>query len=43
MGDRPRGATPLLELGVTLICLILLVRIIQALQRERLRRMLESD
>lgn len=42
-GQRPRGATPLLEMGVTLICLLLLVRIIRALSRERLRRMLESE
>lgn len=42
-GDRPRGATPLLETGVTLICLLLLVKIIRALSQERLRRMLESE
>ena len=41
-GERPRGATPLLELGATLICGLLLLKIIQALSRERLRRMLES-
>jgi hypothetical protein len=42
-GDRPRGTTPLLEMGVTLICLLLLLKIIRALSRERVRRMLESE
>lgn len=42
-GDRPRGSTPLLEMGVTLICLLLLLKIIRALSRERLRRMLEAE
>lgn len=41
-GDRPRGSAPLLELGVTLISVMLLLRVIQALMRERTRRMLES-
>ena len=41
-GERPRGFTPLLELGVTLICLLLLLKIIQALSQERVRRMLEA-
>ncbi len=42
-GERPRGATPVLEMGVTVICMFLLVRIIQALFLERTRRMLESE
>ncbi len=42
-GDRPRGLTPLLELGVTVICLVLMMKIIQALSRERVRRMLEAE
>ena len=42
-GDRPRGSTPLLEMGVTLICLLLLLKIIRALFRERVRRMLEAE
>lgn len=42
-GDRPHGTTPLLEMGVTLICLLLLLKIIRALSRERVRRMLESE
>ena len=42
-GERPRGSTPLLETGVTMICLLLLVKVIRALARERLRRMLETE
>lgn len=42
-GERPRGATPVLEVGVTLICLLLLLKIIRALSQERVRRMLESE
>jgi hypothetical protein len=42
-GDRPRGLTPLLETGVTLTCVVLLVAVIRALSRERLRRMLGSE
>jgi hypothetical protein len=42
LGERPHGATPLLEMAVTLISLLLLVKIIQALFQERTRRMLES-
>ena len=42
-GERPRGAAPVMETGVTLICLLLLIRIIRALSQERLRRILESQ
>lgn len=42
-GDRHRGPAPVLELGVTLICLVLLLRVLKALQRERTRRMLEKE
>ena len=42
-GDRPRGAAPIMELGVTLICLLLLFRVLGALRRERARRALETD
>jgi hypothetical protein len=42
-GDRPRGVAPLLEMGVTLVCAVLLVKVIRAWQRERLRRMLEEE
>ncbi|MEI6818351.1 MAG: hypothetical protein WCL19_01990 [Verrucomicrobiota bacterium] len=43
VGERPRGAAPVMEMGVTLICLLLLIRIIRALSQERLRRILESQ
>lgn len=42
-GDRSRETAPLLELGVTVICLMLLIRVLRALSRERLRRMLEAE
>ncbi len=42
VGDRPRGVAPLMEAAVTAISLLLLFRVIQALSRERERRMLES-
>lgn len=38
-GDRQRGSAPVLELGVTLICGLLVLRVLRALQRERTRRM----
>jgi hypothetical protein len=41
-GNRPRGTAPLLEFGVTVISLLLLLKVIRALARERVRRMLES-
>lgn len=42
-GERPRGAAPLLEMGVTLISLLLLFKVLRALSQERVRRMLESE
>lgn len=42
-GERPRGATPIMEAGVTLICLHLLMRVLGALRRERARRLLERE
>ena len=42
-GDRLRGTTPMLEAGVTVICLLLLVKVIRELHRERVRRMLEEQ
>ncbi len=42
-GDRSRGAAPILELGITAVCLLLLLRVLAALRRERTRRMLERD
>lgn len=40
-GDRHRGAAPIMEMGVALICLLLLIRAVGALLRERTRRLLE--
>ncbi|MEN9535794.1 MAG: hypothetical protein RLZ22_1282 [Verrucomicrobiota bacterium] len=37
------GSAPLMELGVTLVCLVLLLRVLAALNQERVRRMLEKD
>ncbi len=42
-GDHARGPAPALELGVTLISAILLLRVLRALQAERIRRMLEEE
>ena len=42
-GDRSHQTAPLLEAGVTVLCLLLFVRVIRELYRERLRRMLEED
>jgi hypothetical protein len=42
-GDRSRQTAPLLEMGVTVICLLLLLKVIRALSRERVRRMLEPE
>lgn len=41
-GVGERGATPALEFAVTVICLILLIRTLAALFRERIRRMMEN-
>ena len=41
-GDHSRGPTPALELGVTLFCLSLLLRVVATLRRERVRRMMEQ-
>lgn len=42
-GERERGPAPAMELGVTVICLVLLLRVLAALQQERTRRMLEEE
>ena len=42
-GDRSRGAAPLLELGITILCVVLLFRVVGILKAERTRRMLEAD
>ena len=41
-GDHSRGMAPLLELGITVLCLVLLFRIVGILKAERTRRMLEN-
>jgi hypothetical protein len=41
-GQSERGAAPVMELGITVVCLVLLVRVLTALYHERLRRMLEE-
>lgn len=42
-GDRHRGPAPMMELGVTLICLLLLIRVLRALHQERVRRMRDVE
>lgn len=42
-GSRERGIAPALEAVVTLACLVLLLVVLRALQRERTRRMLEQE
>ena len=41
-GKLDRRVAPLIELGVTLVCLVLLMRVLAALNRERVKRMLEK-
>lgn len=42
-GERERGPAPVLESGITLICLVLLLRVLAGLNRERIRRMLDGE
>lgn len=42
-GDHSRGMAPFLELVITFLCLILLLRVLRALQAERTRRMLAAE
>ena len=42
-GTAGRGNAPVLELAVTIVCAILLVRMFRALTRERTRRMLAEE
>lgn len=42
-GDRTRGVAPLLETGVTVISIMLLLRVVGALQRERTRRIFAAE
>jgi len=41
-GSRPRGSMPVFEIGVAMICLLLVIRVIRVLHQERVRRMLEE-
>lgn len=41
-GDRSRDTAPVLEFGVTVLCLLLLLKVIRELYQERVRRMLEA-
>jgi hypothetical protein len=45
LGNRPRGAAPLLESAAALICILLLVHVVRALLAEKRRRLIagESD
>jgi hypothetical protein len=42
-GERSRGIAPIMEISITLICVIMLVRVLRVLSAERTRVMLESD
>ncbi len=42
-GEGERGATPVLEFGVTVVCLVLLIRTLAALFHERVRRMMDGE
>lgn len=41
-GDRTRGSMPVFEIGVAMICLLMVIRVIRVLHQERVRRMLEE-
>lgn len=41
-GEGERGPAPVMELGITAVCMVLLARVLTELQRERVRRMLEE-
>jgi hypothetical protein len=42
-GERERGPAPVLEFGITVVCLVLLLRVLAGLNRERIRRMLDGE
>lgn len=42
-GDGSIGPAPAIEFGFTVTCLMLLLRVLQTLQRERVRRMLDQE
>jgi hypothetical protein len=41
VGDRTRGPAPLIELGITLACAVLTLRVVKVLMAERTKKMLE--
>jgi len=43
LGDRVRGAAPLLESAVALICILLFIRIVRSLFAEKKRRLLAEE
>ena len=42
-GDASVGPAPAIEFGFTAVCLVLMLRVVQTLQQERARRMLEQE
>lgn len=42
-GDSSVGPAPAIEFGFTVVCLVLLLRVVQTLQQERVRRMLDQE
>jgi hypothetical protein len=42
IGERPRGAAPLLESAVAIICILLLVHVVRTLFAEKRRRLRED-
>jgi len=42
-GDHSRGSAPAMELGVTMFCVSLLLRVVGTLRRERARRLMERQ
>lgn len=42
IGNRPRAHAPLIEMAVTILCIIVLMHVVRWLLRERIRRMLEE-
>lgn len=42
-GDQTHGPRPILEMGITIFCIVLFYKVIRALYQERLRRMLATE
>ena len=43
IGERPRAHAPLIEVAITILCLIVLIQSVRWLMQERIRRMLEDE